>query len=151
MHVTCPDVNSSAPKKSEFGDYTVMGMWILFSTTLQNTHSHFLHLWFSVIILFAVVLVPNQSDPLYHFLKCSFSTNKRKKTCHNWSFGLLKHTHTDTHIKNHTHMQIGKLNMLFPGSRAAKVNHGSRCEVGMPGPDPCSPALCLWWPQTKHV
>lgn len=21
MHVTCPDVNSSAPKKSEFGDY----------------------------------------------------------------------------------------------------------------------------------
>lgn len=36
-------------------------------------------------------------------------------------------------------MQIGKLNTLFLGSRAAKVNYGSRCEVGMPGPDPCSP------------
>lgn len=31
--------------------------------------------------------------------------------------------------------------MLFLGSGAAKVNHGSQCEVGMPGPSPCSPTL----------
>lgn len=31
--------------------------------------------------------------------------------------------------------------MLFLGSGAAKVNHGSQCEVGMPGPNPCSPTL----------
>lgn len=52
---------------------------------------------------------------------------------------------------SHTHMRICTLNMLFLGSRAAKANHGCRCEVGMHVPDPCSPSLCLCWPQTKHM
>lgn len=33
--------------------------------------------------------------------------------------------------------------MLVLGCGAAKVNHGSQCELGMPGPGPCSPTLSV--------